>query len=52
MTVEFILEILKTRQEAAKMEGNTTELSFLYELTKMAENYKTLKEEVDNKNNF
>lgn len=47
MTVDTILRILKTREEAAKMSGNTTELSFMYELTKMAEDYKKLKEQTD-----
>lgn len=45
MNVENILKILKTREEAAKMEGNATEISFMYELVKMAEDYKKLKEE-------
>lgn len=47
MTVELILEILKTRQEAAEMEGNTTELSLLYELVKIAEDYKELKKQAE-----
>lgn len=47
MTVETILKILKTREEAAKMSGNTTELSFMYELVKMTEDYKKLKEQTD-----
>lgn len=45
MTVEQILEILKTRQAVAEDNGNTTELSLLFELVKMAENYKELLEE-------
>ena len=47
MNVETILRILKTREEAAKMSGNTTELSLMYELVKMAEDYKRLKEQAD-----
>lgn len=47
MEIEQILKILKTREKAAKMEGNTTEISFLYELVKMARDYKILKEEAD-----
>jgi hypothetical protein len=47
MNVETILKILKTREEAAKMSGNTTELSLMYELTKAMEDYKRLKEQMD-----
>ena len=47
MDVETILKILKTREEAAKMSGNTTEFSFMYELTKAMEDYKRLKEQAD-----
>lgn len=47
MNVETILKILKTREEVAKMSGNTTELSLMYELVKMAEDYKRLKEQTD-----
>lgn len=47
MNVETILRILKTREEAAKISGNTTELSLMYELVKMAEDYKRLKEQTD-----
>ena len=34
MTVEQILTILKTREKAAKISGNTTECSFVKELIK------------------
>lgn len=44
MTVENILKILKTREEAARMNGNTTEFSLMFELVKLAEDYKKLKE--------
>ena len=48
MTPEQIAEILGTRQEIAKKQGNTTELSLITELLKMAEENKRLKEsEVD-----
>lgn len=47
METEQILKILKTREAMAKEEGNTTEISFLYELVKMAEDYKRLKEQTD-----
>ena len=47
MNVETILKILKTREEAAKINGNTTELSLMYELVKMAEDYKRLKEQTE-----
>ena len=47
MNVETILKILKTREEVAKMSGNTTELSLMYELTKAMEDYKRLKEQTD-----
>ena len=47
MNVETILKILKTREETAKMDGNATEISFIYELVKMAEDYKRLKEQTD-----
>ena len=47
MNVETILKILKTREEAAKMEGNATEISFMYELVKMAEDYKRMMEQME-----
>lgn len=47
MNVDTILRILKTREEAAKMDGNTTELSLMYELTKAMEDYKRLKGQKD-----
>lgn len=43
MTADQIIEILKVRQIVAKDNGNTTELSLLYELVKMAEECKELK---------
>ena len=45
MTIEDIMFMLKTRQEVAKESGNTTESSLLYELVKLVEDYKRLKEE-------
>lgn len=45
MTVEQVLEILRTREAVAREVGNTTELSLIYELVKIAENYKELLEE-------
>lgn len=44
MTVESIIKILKTREEAAKLNGNTTERSLMFELVKMAEDYKSMTE--------
>jgi hypothetical protein len=44
MTPEHIAEILKTREEVAKKQGNTTELSLIFELLKMAEENKKFKE--------
>ena len=45
MNVETVLTILETRRAIAKETGNTTELSLLYELTKIAEEYKMMKED-------
>ena len=45
MTIENIMTMLKTREEVARTNGNTTELSLLYELVKVVEEYKRLKEE-------
>ena len=44
MTPEQIAEILRTQQAVAKKNGNTTELSLITELLKMAEENKKLKE--------
>lgn len=44
MTVEQILIILKTREKAARINGNTTEVTLINELVKMAKDYKRLKE--------
>lgn len=44
MTVEQILTILKTREKAARINGNTTEITLINELVKMAKDYKRLKE--------
>lgn len=49
MTVEQIIEIIDTRRKAAATEGNPTEISFLYELAKMANDYKKLKEQTEHK---
>ena len=40
MTPEQIAEILNTRMEAAKQDGNPTEITVLSVLLKMAEEYK------------
>jgi hypothetical protein len=50
MKVETILEILETRKKVAQEEGNTTELSLLYELVQMAENYKVITDMVNRAN--
>ena len=47
MTVENILNILITRERAARMNGNTTELSFMQELVRIVRDYKRLKEQID-----
>ena len=49
MSIEQIKEILATREKAAKMNGNTTELRFIRELIKMANDYKRIKEQMDKK---
>lgn len=43
MTTEQIIEILHTRLNIAREDGNPTETSFLYELLKLAEEFKKLK---------
>ena len=49
MNVDQILEILRTRVIAAAQDGNPTERSFLFELVKITEDYKKLKEQTENK---
>lgn len=44
MDADNVLRILDTRREVARENGNTTELSLLYELTKIVEEYKLLKD--------
>ena len=44
MNIDTVLQILDTRRAVARENGNTTELSLLYELTKIAEEYKVMKE--------
>ena len=44
MSIEQIREILATREKAAEMNGNTTELRFIRELIKMTDDYKQTKE--------
>ena len=44
MTVEQILQVLETRRKIAEEEGNPTELSLLFEITKMAEDYKVIQD--------
>lgn len=40
MTMESVLKMLNTRVQAARMSGNTTELSLMLELTKIVKDYK------------
>ena len=47
MSIEQILEILKTREKAAVLNGNTTELCFVKELMLIVDEYIRLKEQND-----
>lgn len=44
MEINTVQEILRTREQIARKNGNTTELSLILELLKMSEDYKRLKE--------
>lgn len=48
MNIDTVKEILNTRLETAKKSGNTTEVSLLWELLKMSEELKALKESDNN----
>ena len=45
MDINIVQEILKTREQIARNNGNTTELSLILELLKISEEYKELKEQ-------
>lgn len=47
MTPQQIKEILNTRLNMAKEDGNPTEISLLYELIKIAEEYQVLKDKCE-----
>ena len=45
MDINIVQEILKTREQIARNNGNTTELSLILELLKISEEYKEMKEQ-------
>ena len=45
MNINTVQEILRTREQIARNNGNTTELSLILELLKISEEYKELKEQ-------
>lgn len=45
MEINTIQEILRTREQIARNNGNATELSLILELLKISEEYKELKEQ-------
>ena len=45
MEISTVQEILRTREQIARNNGNTTELSLILELLKISEEYKELKEQ-------
>ena len=45
MDINTVQEILRTREQIARNNGNTTELSLILELLKISEEYKELKEQ-------
>ena len=45
MKINTVQEILRTREQIARNNGNTTELSLILELLKISEEYKELKEQ-------
>ena len=50
MEINTVQEILRTREQIARNNGNTTELSLILELLKISEEYKKMKEQ-RNENN-
>ena len=45
MEINTVQEILKTREQMARNNGNATELSLILELLKISEEYKELKQQ-------
>lgn len=45
MEINTVQEILRTREQIARNSGNTTELSLILELLKIAKEYKELKQQ-------
>ena len=45
MNINTVQEILRTREQIARNNGNTTELSLILELLKISEEYKEMKEQ-------
>lgn len=45
MEINTVQEILRTREQIARNNGNATELSLILELLKISEEYKELKEQ-------
>lgn len=45
MKINTVQEILRTREQIARNNGNTTELSLILELLKISEEYKKMKEQ-------
>ena len=45
MEINTVQEILRTREQIARNNGNTTELSLILELLKISEEYKKMKEQ-------
>ena len=43
MNINTVQEVLRTREQIARNNGNTTELSLILELLKISEEYKELK---------
>lgn len=48
MNIETVIDMLNTRLESANKSGNTTEVSLLWELLKMSEELKAVKERENN----
>ena len=45
MEINTVQEILRTREQIVRNNGNTTELSLILELLKISEEYKKMKEQ-------
>ena len=45
MKINTVQEILRTREQIARNNGNNTELSLILELLKISEEYKEMKEQ-------